>query len=67
VETASAGCASRRRSRWCRRYTQRSRARSQREIEWLYSLPERAELDGALYVHGSPLRTLTASRPSGAG
>jgi diadenosine tetraphosphatase ApaH/serine/threonine PP2A family protein phosphatase len=25
------------------------------EIEWLYGLPERAELDGMLYVHGSPL------------
>jgi diadenosine tetraphosphatase ApaH/serine/threonine PP2A family protein phosphatase len=25
------------------------------EIEWLYSLPERAELDGILYVHGSPV------------
>jgi diadenosine tetraphosphatase ApaH/serine/threonine PP2A family protein phosphatase len=24
-------------------------------IEWLYSLPESAELDGVLYVHGSPL------------
>jgi diadenosine tetraphosphatase ApaH/serine/threonine PP2A family protein phosphatase len=25
------------------------------EVEWLYGLPERAELDGVLYVHGSPL------------
>ena len=25
------------------------------EIDWLYALPERAELDGVLYVHGSPL------------
>src|SRR5687767_2392996 len=25
------------------------------EIEWLSSLPDRAELDGVLYVHGSPL------------
>jgi predicted phosphodiesterase len=24
-------------------------------IEWLYALPARAELDGVLYVHGSPL------------
>jgi putative phosphoesterase len=24
------------------------------EVEWLYSLPPRAELDGILYVHGSP-------------
>jgi diadenosine tetraphosphatase ApaH/serine/threonine PP2A family protein phosphatase len=25
------------------------------EVEWLYGLPPRAELDGVLYVHGSPL------------
>jgi diadenosine tetraphosphatase ApaH/serine/threonine PP2A family protein phosphatase len=25
------------------------------EVEWLYGLPARAELDGVLYVHGSPL------------
>src|SRR5881398_2974259 len=25
------------------------------EVRWLYSLPPRAELDGVLYVHGSPL------------
>ncbi|HKG43085.1 MAG TPA: metallophosphoesterase family protein [Gaiellaceae bacterium] len=25
------------------------------EVEWLYALPPRAELDGVLYVHGSPL------------
>jgi predicted phosphodiesterase len=25
------------------------------EEEWLFALPERAELDGVLYVHGSPL------------
>ena len=25
------------------------------EVQWLYSLPPQAELDGALYVHGSPL------------
>jgi diadenosine tetraphosphatase ApaH/serine/threonine PP2A family protein phosphatase len=25
------------------------------EVEWLYGLPERAESDGILYVHGSPL------------
>jgi diadenosine tetraphosphatase ApaH/serine/threonine PP2A family protein phosphatase len=28
---------------------------SEAEIDSLYSLPERAELDGVLYVHGSPL------------
>ena len=25
------------------------------EVEWLFNLPPRAELDGILYVHGSPL------------
>jgi diadenosine tetraphosphatase ApaH/serine/threonine PP2A family protein phosphatase len=25
------------------------------EIEWLYNLPAQAELDGVLYLHGSPL------------
>jgi diadenosine tetraphosphatase ApaH/serine/threonine PP2A family protein phosphatase len=25
------------------------------EVQWLYSLPPQAELDGVLYVHGSPL------------
>jgi predicted phosphodiesterase len=25
------------------------------EVDWLYSLPERTEVDGVLYVHGSPL------------
>jgi diadenosine tetraphosphatase ApaH/serine/threonine PP2A family protein phosphatase len=25
------------------------------EVEWLYALPTQAELDGVLYVHGSPL------------
>src|SRR5438132_8783569 len=25
------------------------------EVQWLYSLPPQVELDGALYVHGSPL------------
>jgi diadenosine tetraphosphatase ApaH/serine/threonine PP2A family protein phosphatase len=28
---------------------------SEEEIEWLYGLPTEAELDGILYVHGSPL------------
>jgi diadenosine tetraphosphatase ApaH/serine/threonine PP2A family protein phosphatase len=28
---------------------------SEPEIDWLYSLPERAEFDEVLYVHGSPL------------
>jgi predicted phosphodiesterase len=25
------------------------------DVQWLYSLPPKAELDGVLYVHGSPL------------
>ena len=28
---------------------------SAEEVKWLYALPERAELEGVLYVHGSPL------------
>lgn len=27
----------------------------EREVRWLYALPPKAELDGNLYVHGSPL------------
>jgi diadenosine tetraphosphatase ApaH/serine/threonine PP2A family protein phosphatase len=33
------------------------------EIEWLYSLPEHAELDGVLYVHGSPLSDVDSFAP----
>jgi diadenosine tetraphosphatase ApaH/serine/threonine PP2A family protein phosphatase len=33
------------------------------EIEWLFSLPERAELDGVLYVHGSPLSDVDSFAP----
>jgi diadenosine tetraphosphatase ApaH/serine/threonine PP2A family protein phosphatase len=33
------------------------------EIEWLYSLPEKAELDGVLYVHGSPLSDVDSFSP----
>jgi diadenosine tetraphosphatase ApaH/serine/threonine PP2A family protein phosphatase len=33
------------------------------EIEWLYSLPERAELDGILYVHGSPRSDVDSFAP----
>jgi putative phosphoesterase len=33
------------------------------EIEWLYGLPERAELDGVLYVHGSPLSDVDSFAP----
>jgi predicted phosphodiesterase len=28
---------------------------SDEEVQWLYSLPPQAKLDGVLYVHGSPL------------
>jgi diadenosine tetraphosphatase ApaH/serine/threonine PP2A family protein phosphatase len=31
--------------------------------EWLYALPERAELDGILYVHGSPLSDVESFAP----
>jgi putative phosphoesterase len=33
------------------------------EIEVLYALPERAELDGVLYVHGSPLSDVESFAP----
>jgi putative phosphoesterase len=33
------------------------------EVEWLYALPERAELDGVLYVHGSPLSDVDSFAP----
>ncbi len=33
------------------------------EIAWLYALPERAELDGVLYVHGSPLSDVESFAP----
>ncbi len=33
------------------------------QIEWLYSLPERVELDGILYVHGSPLSDVDSFAP----
>ncbi|MGH3115753.1 MAG: metallophosphoesterase family protein [Gaiellales bacterium] len=36
---------------------------SEEEIEWLYGLPERAELDGILYVHGSPLSDVDSFAP----
>jgi diadenosine tetraphosphatase ApaH/serine/threonine PP2A family protein phosphatase len=35
-----------------------------REVEeWLFALPERAELDGILYVHGSPLSDVESFAP----
>jgi putative phosphoesterase len=33
------------------------------EIDWLYALPERAELDGVLFVHGSPLSDVESFAP----
>jgi diadenosine tetraphosphatase ApaH/serine/threonine PP2A family protein phosphatase len=33
------------------------------EIEWLYALPEQAELGGVLYVHGSPLSDVESFAP----
>jgi diadenosine tetraphosphatase ApaH/serine/threonine PP2A family protein phosphatase len=33
------------------------------EVEWLYALPQRAELDGNLYVHGSPLSDVDSFAP----
>src|SRR5207248_1270038 len=39
---------------------------SAEEVEWLFNLPPRAELDGILYVHGSPLAA-AAYRAMGGG
>jgi len=33
------------------------------EVEWLYALPATAELDGILYVHGSPLSDVESFAP----
>ncbi|HEX3266351.1 MAG TPA: metallophosphoesterase family protein [Gaiellaceae bacterium] len=33
------------------------------EIEWLYRLPPQAELDGVLYVHGSPVSDVESFAP----
>jgi predicted phosphodiesterase len=33
------------------------------EIDWLYGLPVQAELDGILYVHGSPLSDVESFAP----
>jgi diadenosine tetraphosphatase ApaH/serine/threonine PP2A family protein phosphatase len=33
------------------------------KIEWLYTLPPQAELDGVLYVHGSPLSDVESFAP----
>ncbi len=36
---------------------------TEEEINWLYGLPERAELDGILYVHGSPVSDVESFAP----
>jgi diadenosine tetraphosphatase ApaH/serine/threonine PP2A family protein phosphatase len=36
---------------------------AEEEIEWLYGLPTQAELDGVLYVHGSPLSDVESFAP----
>jgi predicted phosphodiesterase len=36
---------------------------TEQEIEWLFSLPERANVDGVLYVHGSPLSDVDSFAP----
>jgi predicted phosphodiesterase len=33
------------------------------EVDWLFALPERVELDGVLYVHGSPLSDVESFAP----
>jgi diadenosine tetraphosphatase ApaH/serine/threonine PP2A family protein phosphatase len=33
------------------------------EVEWLYGLPERVEVDGILYVHGSPISDVESFAP----
>ncbi|HUK95448.1 MAG TPA: metallophosphoesterase family protein [Gaiellaceae bacterium] len=33
------------------------------EVDWLYALPERAELGGVLFVHGSPLSDVESFAP----
>jgi diadenosine tetraphosphatase ApaH/serine/threonine PP2A family protein phosphatase len=36
---------------------------SDEETDWLYGLPERAEVDGILYVHGSPVSDVESFAP----
>lgn len=40
-----------------------SRGIPEDEIEWLYRLPPQAELDGVLYVHGSPVSDVESFAP----
>jgi diadenosine tetraphosphatase ApaH/serine/threonine PP2A family protein phosphatase len=44
-------------------YEQLSSGVPEDEVEWLYALPERAELDGILYLHGSPLSDADSFAP----
>ncbi len=37
---------------------------TEEEINWLYGLPEQAELDGILYVHGSPVSDVESFAPT---
>ena len=44
-------------------YEQLSSGVPEEEVEWLYGLPERAELEGILYVHASPLSDVDSFAP----
>jgi predicted phosphodiesterase len=44
-------------------YEQFSSGVPEEEVEWLYGLPERTELDGVLFVHGSPLSDVDSFAP----
>ena len=37
---------------------------TEEKIDWLYGLPVQAELDGILYVHGSPISDIESFAPS---
>jgi diadenosine tetraphosphatase ApaH/serine/threonine PP2A family protein phosphatase len=44
-------------------YDRFTRSFSEDVVDWLYGLPARAELDGILYVHGSPLSDVDSFSP----
>jgi diadenosine tetraphosphatase ApaH/serine/threonine PP2A family protein phosphatase len=44
-------------------YDQFTAGVSEEVVEWLYALPPHAELDGVLYVHGSPLSDVESFAP----
>lgn len=44
-------------------YEQLSSGVPEEDVEWLFSLPDSAELDGILYVHGSPLSDVDSFAP----